>query len=305
MTLTQLRYALAVDSFRHFGKAAEYCHVSQPTLSMQLRKLEEELGVMLFDRGSQPVEPTDAGRQILAQARVAVREAERITEVVNLIRDTIRGDFILGILPTIAPYLLPLIAQPFKQRHPEVRLVVRELRTEEILDELHRGTLDAGIIATDPRQPGIAEIPLFDEPFAAYLAENHPQLDVSPLIPERIAAENFWLLNDGHCFREQVLEACGSRRFSDSSLMFESGTLDTLQKMVEWHGGATLLPALATLYIDDLRTGKHLRSITTPVPMRRVRLVHMRSPLKHRHIRLLRDTILESLPDGLVMQVHP
>ena len=154
MTLSQLRYALAVDTFRHFGKAAEHCHVSQPTLSMQLRKLEEELGVMLFDRGSQPVEPTDSGRQILAQARVAVREAERVAEIVNQLRDTIRGDFVLGILPTIAPYLLPLVARPFEEKHPEVRLVIRELRTEEILEELHRGTLDAGkVVRSDHTIP--------------------------------------------------------------------------------------------------------------------------------------------------------
>ena len=268
MTLSQLRYALAVDTFRHFGKAAEHCHVSQPTLSMQLRKLEEELGVMLFDRGSQPVEPTDSGRQILAQARVAVREAERVAEIVNQLRDTIRGDFVLGILPTIAPYLLPLVARPFEEKHPEVRLVIRELRTEEILEELHRGTLDAGLIATDPRQAGIAEQILFEEPFVAYLAENHSHIDVSPLIPNELMAENFWLLNEGHCFRDQVLEACGSKRTRESGLRFENSTLDTLQKMVEWHGGATLLPALATLYIDDVRADKHLRSIAQPAPVR-------------------------------------
>lgn len=300
MTLSQLRYALAVDTFRHFGKAAEHCHVSQPTLSMQLRKLEEELGVMLFDRGSQPVEPTDAGKQILEQVRLAIREADRIREVVNLVHETVRGDFLLGILPTIVPYLLPLIARRFERNHPGVRLVIRELRTEEILDELHRGTIDAGIIATDPRQPGIAEIPLFDEPFLAYLAEDHPQLDISPLNPDELATETFWLLDEGHCFRDQVISACGSQRFQTANLQLESGTLDTLQKMVEWHGGATLLPALATLYIDEPRTAKHLRALADPIPTRNVRLIHMRSPLKQQHIHLLRDTIRESLPEDLV-----
>jgi LysR family transcriptional regulator, hydrogen peroxide-inducible genes activator len=299
MTLTQLSYAVAVDTFRHFGRAAEHCHVSQPTLSMQLRKLEEELGVTLFDRSRQPVEPTEVGAEVIAQARLALQEADRVRELADAVHGAVRGELRLGILPTIAPYLLPLISRPFEDAVPEASLLVRELRTDEAVEEVRRGRLDAAIIATEERQPGITERPLFREPFVAYLAADHPLAGHAPLAPEDIPPADLWLLSEGHCFRDQVLRACGQRQPGSGPLRFESGTLDTLQKMVDYRGGATLLPLLATRYMDAARLAAHVRHFRQPGPAREVRLVAGRSGAGRRLVDALVRVIEEAVPGAL------
>ncbi len=164
MTLTQLAYAVAVDTYRHFGRAAEHCHVSQPTLSMQLQKLEEELGVQLFDRSRKPILPTPIGERILAQARVILRECERLYELLNEDLEAVRGELKLGVIPTLSPYLLPLVTRPLQERYPELTVQVEELTTEQILEALATDRLDAGLIATEEGRPGLRRRALFREP---------------------------------------------------------------------------------------------------------------------------------------------
>lgn len=295
MTLSQLRYAVAVDTHRHFGRAAAECHVSQPTLSMQLRKLEDELGVALFDRTRQPVAPTDIGVEVLAQARLAVQEAARVREVVETVQEAVRGELRVGILPTIAPYVLPLVSHRFEAAAPQATLLVRELRTAEVVEELRRGHLDAGLVATDERQPGINERALFVEPFVAYLAAGHPLAGAAPLAPEALRGADLWLLSEGHCFRDQVVRACGQRQRGGGPLHFESGALDTLQHLVERRGGATLLPLLATRFLDAARLAAHVRALRQPGPARTVRLLSGRAYVKRRLIDLLAQTVVEAV----------
>ncbi|MCB0714187.1 MAG: LysR family transcriptional regulator [Ignavibacteriae bacterium] len=298
MTLTQLQYIVAVDTHRHFGRAAEECNVSQPTLSMQIRTLEEELGAELFDRGRKPVIPTDLGREIIAQARVILRERDRVDDILKDAQNRISGELSVGIIPTLAPYLLPLVSKTFTERYPEVTLSIRELTTEDILSELARDQLDAGFIATKEEQVGMAIRPLFREEFVSFIAPNHRLSQVENLSVENLDLEDMWILSEGHCFRKQVLDlcreddhSCGPRR----SILFESGNLETVRHMVERSGGMTLLPKLATLFLSSQQK-KLIRSFSPPVPYREVSVIYGRAFLKKRLIDLYVNCILEVVP---------
>ena len=231
MTLTQLRYAVAVDTHRHFERAAAACNVSQPTLSMQLRKLESTLGETLFDRRGSPVVPTDMGRVLIAQARVVLLEAARIGDLRDAASGTIEGEIRLGVIPTLAPYLLPAVLELLAERHPRIELVVREEVTESVLDALRVDALDAGLVATTTELPGIASRKLFQEPFVAYVGASHrlagrERISVTDLMPE-----DLWLLADGHCFRTQVMSLCRQRG--------RAGTVShrsASRAVARWHG---------------------------------------------------------------------
>ncbi|MGE3800609.1 MAG: LysR substrate-binding domain-containing protein [Candidatus Kapaibacterium sp.] len=298
MTLTQLQYIVAVDTHRHFGRAAEECNISQPTLSMQIKTLEEELEVELFDRGRKPVIPTDLGREIIAQARVILRERDRVDDILKDAQNTISGELNVGIIPTLAPYLLPLVSKTFTERYPEVTLSIRELTTADILTDLARDQLDAGFIATKEEQVGMATRPLFREEFVSFIAPNHRLSQVENLSVENLDLEDMWILSEGHCFRKQVLDlcheddhSCGPRR----SILFESGNLETVRHMVERSGGMTLLPKLATLFLSPQQK-KLIRSFAPPVPYREVSVIYGRAFLKKRLIDLYVNCILEVVP---------
>lgn len=281
MTLAQLRYAVAVDTHRHFGRAAEACFVSQPTLSAGLKKLEAELGAVLFDRSRQPVVPTEAGAQVLARARTVLREAEALAALADGEGAEPTGELRLGIIPTVAASLLPLVAGPFAERYPRMTLSVRELTTEAILDHLATERIDAGIVATDEARPGLREEPLFAEPFVAYVSAGH-RLDAEVEVDtERLVPGEVWLLSEGHCFRDQVVHLCGATPVADGErrVRFESGSLETLRRMVDRAGGVTLLPELATLYLTD-DEARRVRPLAAPVPRREVRLLTGRAHLK-------------------------
>lgn len=279
MTLTQLRYLVAVDTHRHFGRAAEACCVSQPTLSMQLHKLEETLGVEVFDRSRKPVVPTDLGRRLVAQARVALRECDRMADLVAENEGVVAGELRLGVIPTLAPYLLPLVIPAFLARYPQVRVVVRERLTADTLDALAADELDAGLIATDQSQPGIEAEALFAEPFVAYVAPGHPLAAQPVIAPADLLVDDLWLLAEGHCLRDQVLDLCGRAAAGTQALRFEGGNLETLRIMVEHIGGLTLFPFLATRFLTDAQRSR-LRPLAPPAPFRDVRLVRGRGYLK-------------------------
>lgn len=301
MTLSQLDYIVAVDTHRHFATAADHCHVTQPTLSMQIQKLEDELGILIFDRSKQPVIPTEAGQAVLAQAREVLRAARRIPEIVNESKNDFQGDLKIGIIPTLAPYLLPYFIGEFIGKYPAISVQIQEMVTEQIIERLRNGLIDVGLVVTPLLENGITEIPLFQEPFVVYTSESHPLSTVSQISPADLHSEGLWLLTEGHCFRNQVIDICGADRKNNSNtiLRYETGSLETLIKLIEKQNGFTLLPYLATLDMDEARSAR-IRPFNEPVPVREVSLVMHRSFLKRKLINALKHEILAHLPKELM-----
>ncbi len=227
MNLQQLEYIVAVDHHRHFARAAEHCFVTQPTLSMMIQKLEEELNVRIFDRSKQPVVPTEAGAAIIKQAKVVLLEAGRLKETVSAMKNEMSGELHIGIIPTLAPYLLPLFLHPFTTKYPNLRLKITELTTAQIIEALQENKLDAGILATPLHQPSLIEQPLFYEEFLLYSARKDIATNKKYVLAEDIEPRHLWLLEEGHCLRSQVLNICELRRkdWSESNFEYESGSL--------------------------------------------------------------------------------
>ena len=300
MTITQLEYVLAVDKFRHFGKAAKACNVTQPTLSMQLQKAEEELGVVIFDRSKNPILPTDEGQQIIAQARLVLREYKKIFSIIDANKDEVRGEFRLGVIPTLAPYVIPLFAGNFVQKYPNVVLTIEEYNTEDIIELLGKDEIDAGLLVTPIQGETFIERVLFHEPFSVFASKDHPLLKKSKIKDKDLDISDVWLLNEGHCFRQQVLNLCKLSRDHGlhDNLKFESGNLETLKNMVLNSSGYTLLPLLAVINLSKEEM-LHVRDFQTPVPTREVSLVHNRIFLKEKIITALEESIIEHLPESL------
>jgi len=281
MTVTQLRYVVAVDDHRSFSRAAERCLVTQPSLSTQVKKLEAELGVDIFDRSTTPVRPTDAGRRIIRQARVVLGEVGRLKELVHG-ESGVVGELHVGVLPTVAPCLLARFMTDLTTRYPGLRLRVAELRTDGIVESLQKGQLDAGLLATPVDDPDLREHLLFREPFVAYLGPGHRLTSAKRLRTDQLRRDDLWLLREGHCFREQVLDLCADMGWDETeppALRFESGSLETLMRLVELNGGMTLLPKLMVYGMTEERR-RQVRIFDEPAPMRTLRLVHRRTSVK-------------------------
>lgn len=295
-TLAQLEYIVALDTHRHFAKAAEKCFITQPTLSMQIHKLEEALGVKIFDRSKQPVVPTDVGAKVLTQARRVLNEARRLEEVIEDEKRDVAGELRIGIIPTLAPYLLPLFVSSFMQRYPAVKIHVQELLTHQVIKHLKDETIDVGIVVSPVEDSSIREVPIFYEKFFAYANDETLSHDL-PISGDVLHDKNLWLLNEGHCFREQVLNICQNRN-STNILDYQSGSLESLKKMVDKQGGVTLLPELATLDLSE-EEKENLISFKRPTPFREVSLVMTRDFLKRRIVEALQKEILDNLPEGI------
>lgn len=302
MTLTQLSYIVAVDRYRHFATAAEKSYVTQPTLSMQIHKLEDELGVTIFDRSKSPVIPTEIGEKIIAEAKEILKQSKHIEDLASLKDEELRGTFRIGIIPTIAPYLLPLFLRNFRKKYPEVRLVFEEVVTDELLDLLDQDYLDIGVIATPADRGNIFEEELYYEPFLGYVSEDHPLAKKDRLSVDDLEITNLWLLNEGHCFRDQTVKLCKKFRkdkLDDPKIEFESGNLETLKQLVEQNFGMTLLPYLAKNQINERCAKAHLRYFDDPVPRRKVRVVYGREYLKKNIIEAFKQEIFAVIPDEL------
>jgi LysR family hydrogen peroxide-inducible transcriptional activator len=275
MNLRDLRYLLAVAEHGHFGRAAEACGISQPTLSIQLRKLEEELGVALFERASKNVTPTDACDRLIGHVRAAVAEADAILDVARSLRDPLAGRFRLGMIPTLAPYLLPLVFEPLRQALPTLEIEPWEDQTAALLDRLRAHELDAALLATEEDGPDLTSLPLFAEPFLAALPPDHP-LAAGESVAEEALAPDILVLADGHCLRDQVLSACGPRgvpRGAEGGALggtLRAASLSTLLNMVAAGYGTTLIPGLAAGAAQD--AGLVLRPLAVPAG-RTIRLV--------------------------------
>jgi LysR family transcriptional regulator, hydrogen peroxide-inducible genes activator len=302
ITLTQLSYVTAVAQTRNFGLAAKSCFISQPTLSMQIQKLEDDLGVTLFDRSKKPVEPTAIGQRIIEQAQVVLQEAKRIEELIKEEKGEISGEFKLGIIPTLAPYLLPLFLEKFTITYPAVNLIVEEMQTQKIIKMLKEDKIDAGILVTPLNHKGIVEWPLFNDPFLAYLAPKHPLLSLSQVSDKDLSLDDIWLLNEGHCFRDQAIEICKrvkGKGSKNKNLTFESGNLETLKRLVDQNFGYTLLPSLAILGMPASEQKKKVRFFKSPAPIREVSVVYSRNYLKKSIIEALHKEVVSALPREL------
>ncbi len=298
MTFIQLEYILAVDTWRHFARAAEQCYVTQPTLSMQIQKLEEELGLKLFDRSKQPVVPTEAGMEIIEMARRVIQSRDNLLETAQLRKGQLVGELRVGIIPTLAPYLLPLFIPPFTRKYPNVRLVVHEMMTELIVSRLREGRIDAGILVTPLQEPGISEHVLFYEELMAYVSRKNEMFEKTYVLPQDIDPNKLWLLEEGHCFRSQIVNLCELKKMSRESSHFdyEAGSIETLRRMVEINDGITIIPELATLDMPP-RQQQLIRHFRKPAPMREVSLVVHRNLVKERLIDKLRDEIMAMVPE--------
>ena len=295
MTITQLKYALSVAEYQNFTIAAEHSFVTQPTLSMQIQKLEDELGVKIFNRSKKPIELTEIGRKIVEQAKVIVDESNRILDIVHQQKGYIGGEFKLGIIPTIMPTLLPMFLQNFTKKYPKVKLIIEELTTEDIIRKLTDGHIDAGIAATPLENEAIKERPLYYEPFVGLIPQNHRLFNNKQITAEELELEDILLLEGGHCFKDSVLNLCRNHKIdSKKRFQLESGSFDTLIKLSKEGLGMTLLPYLHTLDLNDIDK-THLREFTSPSPAREVSLIYHKSQLKMQLIEALQKTI-----DGVI-----
>lgn len=300
MNLQQLEYIISVDNHRHFVRAAEACFVTQPTLSMMIHKLEEELDVKIFDRKRQPVEPTKAGVLIIQQARKILNESRRLHEIVAELSEQTTGQLSIGIIPTLAPYLLPYFIRSLLEKYPDIELKIEEMTTESILQNLEDEHIDAGILVTPLQEKGIREIPLFTEKFYAYIAENESIYEKEYILPTDLNVNRLWILEEGHCFRTQVINLCEIRRDFQTEGRFKiaAGSFETVMNLVDSYGGLTIVPELVVLKMPK-ENRQRLKSFSAPVPVRQVSLVTLDSFPRQRIIKVLKNEILESLPDEL------
>ncbi|HWU41935.1 MAG TPA: hydrogen peroxide-inducible genes activator [Bdellovibrio sp.] len=298
-SLTQLEYVMAVHKHGHFAKAADACHVTQPTLSMQIQKLEEDLGVVIFDRSKKPILLTSMGKKIISQMQTVLFEAKKIEALIQQeSKGTQRGSLMVGVIPTVAPYLLPRLLPVCEELYPDLELTIKELQTDQILAALDNDEIDVGILATPSQNSKMFEFPLYYEPFYVLCEKGHDYAHMKKIKYNTLGMDDVWLLEEGHCLRNQVLDLCsikkgkvGGRRYK-----FESGSLETLKNLVDLYGGYTLLPQLATEHI-----GSHSRlvSFERPIPAREIGLVHRREHYKSELIEALGEAILKAIPEDL------
>jgi LysR family hydrogen peroxide-inducible transcriptional activator len=301
MTFVQLEYIVALAQHRHFAKAAKKCFVTQPTLSMQIQKLEKELGIQIFDRSKQPVIPTDAGAAIVEQAQKILVARNSLHEIADNQKGILTGKLNIGIIPTLAPYLIPLFVKNFTQKFPLVKMSIHEMMTEFIINRLREGSIDVGILVTPLQEKGIKEHILFYEELLVYAAENHSALKKQYVQIEDIDPTKLWLLQEGHCFRSQIANLCKLRTASGTATHFnyEAGSIETLKRMVDMNDGITILPELSSLDMN-FEQQQQIRHFKKPAPMREVSLVVNRDYIKKNLIEALKSEIISAIPPKII-----
>ena len=297
MNLQQLEYIIAVDRYRHFVTAADHCFVTQATLSMMIKKLEDELNVKIFDRTKHPVMPTIIGEKIIEQAKIVIKETARFKEMVNEESNRIKGELRIGIIPTLAPYLLPLFLRKFLTKYPDIKIQISEFTTLAIIEKIKLNQLDAGILAIPLYEPDLIEMPLFHEEFVIYSSHKAGRFKKKYLLPEELNADQLWLLEEGHCLRNQVINLCELKVNERNIHQFDlsASSIATLKKVVDMNEGITVLPYLS---LSDLskKQMKNVRYFKPPVPIRKIGLVSFRYFIKEKMLEALKTEILKSLP---------
>jgi LysR family hydrogen peroxide-inducible transcriptional activator len=300
MTLQQLEYVIALDTYRHFVTAAEKSFVTQPTITIQVKKLEDEIGFSIFNKSKSPFKPTDLGEAFINKTKVILREVNELKNMVNTELDSMEGTYKIGIIPTVSPYLIPLISGSFSEKHPNTTLIIEEMQTENIIAALQKREIDIGILVTPLNEPHIREIKLYNEPFVFYGQKELFPTDKKVVSAKEIESlNNIWLLKSGHCFRKQVLNIC-SKSVNDKNIQFQSGSIEALKKMVDNYGGFTLVPEMA---INKNDIGSHI-NFEDPKPVREVSIAVHHSLAKDSLIDALRLEVLEKIPKGFVKNNH-
>ncbi|MEG3048422.1 MAG: LysR substrate-binding domain-containing protein [Mucinivorans sp.] len=297
MTIQQLEYVVAVDKYRHFVRAAEACGVTQSTLSAMIMKLETELGLTIFDRNSHPVAVTRAGMAVVDQARVVLFNAQQLREMVLSDKQLTSGELSLAIIPTVAPYILPRLFKELSHANSEVRLRVYEMRTEHIIDKLEKAEIDMAILATPLLRESLLEVPLYYEKFVAYVSPSEPLFAQPEIQARQMPSQHLWVLQEGHCLRNQVFNFCEHR--SEHSTMYEAGSIDTLVKIVDENGGYTVIPELHIPLLDMVQQAQ-IRRFVAPEPVREISLVFRQDYVRQGMVNLIAQAIRTIIPEGMV-----
>lgn len=302
MTIQQLEYIVAVDQFRHFGRAAESCRVTQPTLSAMIQKLEDELEVKLFDRSIQPVCPTPIGEKVLLQARMILAKASQVRDIISEERQILSGIFRLGVLPTIAPYLLPRFFPQLMEQYPDLDIRVSEMKTQDIQIALRSGELDAAIIASSLDDAELKEEILFYEQFYGYVSTKETLYKKDLIRTSDITGERLWLLDEGHCFRDQLIRFCQMDAVKINQVAYRLGSLETFMHMVENGKGVTFIPELAVNQLSEERR-ELVRPFAIPRPTRSIVLITGKDFIRNCLLQVLKDAIKQSIPQEM-LQLH-
>ena len=297
MNLQQLEYIIALDVYKGFVLAAEKCFVTQSTLSIMVKKLEEELGVVLFDRTKQPVTATEIGSKVIRQAKIILHEVKKLDSLIVEETQHLYGNYSLGIIPTLAPYLLPLFIESFLKKHPEITLQVFEMTTDIIIQKLINRELDAGILAIPVLHPDIVEHPVFKEEFVVYAPDNKRYEQKKFILANEIDTDNLWLLEEGHCLRQQVINLCElkEKEKKNHPLNFSAGSIETLKRLVEVNKGITILPYLGIDFLSD-KEMQHIYFFEQPAPEREIGIVTHKYFVKNIFLKALKDEIIHVLP---------
>lgn len=299
MTLQQLEYILAVNQFRHFAKAAEYCRVTQPTLSAMIQKLEEELDTRIFDRSQQPVCPTPVGILIIEQAQKILVQANRIKNIIEEEKHSLTGTFKLGILPTVAPYLLPRFFPQLMKKYPDLDIRVIEMKTNDIKKALQTGEIDAGIVASLAGMEELQQTPLFYEQFFVYVSRKDILFNSEVIRTSDLNGEQLWLLDEGHCFRDQLVRFCQMKSARASQLAYHLGSMETFMRMVESGKGVTFIPELAVLQLGDIQK-ELVRPFAIPCPTRQIVMLTNKNFIRHTLLEALTKEIKSSIPKEML-----
>ena len=300
MTLQQLEYILAVDRYRHFGRAAEACNVTQPTLSAMIGKLEEELNAKLFDRNRQPICPTPVGEQVIRQAKEVLAQADSIKDIVEEEKHSLNGTFRVGILPTIAPYLLPRFFPQLMKKYPALDIRVREMKTHEIKEALLQGDIDAGILANIEGLEEYSQLHLFYEKYEGYVSREDALFAKETLRTSDVASSrDLWLLDEGHCFRDQMVRFCQMKSSQTSQLAYNLGSMETFMRMVESGKGITFIPELAVMQLGSEQK-ELVRPFAIPVPTRQLLLITNRNFIRQTLLDVIVKEIQASVPKEML-----
>lgn len=299
MNIQQLEYIVAVDRMRHFAKAAEACGVAQPTLSMMIQRLEDELGVEIFDRKHSPVAVNPIGIKIINQAKVALYNIKQIREIALSVRDVVEGEINIGVIPTLASYIIPKFFEQIKDLLPNLRCSVYELRTSDVIEKLKKAEIELAILSTPINEPDILELPLFYERFIAYISPNYSKLYGNQTISTKdLDPSQMWLLQEGHCFRSQMLNICHQN--SEAMQIYEAGSIDTLIRIVDTNGGYTLIPELHIDLLTDTQK-KNIRFFSgDDEPRREISFVFRQDFVKERLINEFVNAIKTMIPNQMM-----
>lgn len=299
MTLQQMEYIVAVYRTRHFAKAAKACGVTQPTLSAMIQKLEAELDVKLFDRSSQQVVPTPIGKLVVEQAWKVLQRANKIRDIVEEEKKAISGTFRIGILPTIAPYLLPRFFSELQQQNPQLQLVVIEMKTADMKKALDRGEIEAGILVNLEGLDSYDYTTLFYEQFLAYVAKNDKLYEAKSIKASDLNNEFLWLLDEGHCFRDQLVKFCHLKSARKSQAAYSLGSIETFMRMVEQGKGVTFIPELANTQLSTEQR-QLVRPFAIPIPTREVILATNKSFIRHSITDIIAKSIRSNVPECML-----